>query len=211
MARYGIRPRDAIGGVGMPRLRAIAKRLRPDHDLALALWATGVHEARLLATMVDDPTAVTESQMETWAADFDSWDLVDGACGNLFDRTPFAHAKAVEWAGRDEEYVKRAGFAMMAELAVHDTRSPDEAFAAFLPVIEREARDDRNYVKKAANWALRQIGKRDPALWTRAIEAAERIHRQGTSSARWIASDALRELRGAADATARRPRRAGRS
>jgi len=149
--------------------------------------------------MIDDPAAVTEDQMEAWAGDFDSWDLVDQCCGNLFDKTPFVWKKAEEWSGCQEDFVKRAGFSLMASLAVHDRRASDRSLAAFLPLIEREAWDGRNFVKKAVNWALRQIGKRNRQLNEQAIPCALRIQRQGTSSARWIAADALRELR------ARRP------
>jgi 3-methyladenine DNA glycosylase AlkD len=196
MARFGIRTDRALGGVGLPRMRALAKRVGRRHDLALGLWDTGIDEARLVATMVDDPTSVTEDQMEAWVADLDSWDLCDGLCGNLFDRTPYAYAKAVEWSARQEEFVKRAGFAMMAELAVHDKTAPDESFAALLPVIEREAPDRRNFVRKAVNWALREIGKRNLALNEAAVATARRILQQGPRAARWVASDALRELTG---------------
>jgi 3-methyladenine DNA glycosylase AlkD len=198
MTRFGIETSRALG-VSMTKLRQMATRLGRDHALAAGLWRSGIHEARILASIVDVPAEVTAEQMESWAAEFDSWDLVDQCCGNLFCRTPHAWTKAVEWAGRDEEFVKRAGFSLMAYLAVHAKAAPDESLAAFLPVIEREAADGRNFVKKAVNWALRQIGKRNSALNQAAIEAAERIHVQGSPSARWIASDALRELK------ARRP------
>jgi 3-methyladenine DNA glycosylase AlkD len=195
MARFGITTNRALGGISVPSLRALARRLGKDHDLAAALWASGIHEARLLAGMVDDPLAVTEAQMEAWAAEFDSWDVVDGTCGSLFDKTPFAWAKAVEWSARPEEFAKRAGFTLMAMLAVHDKRSPDRRFEAFLPIIEREAGDPRNFVRKAVNWALRQIGKRNAALNARSIATAERILANGPRPAKWVASDALRELR----------------
>ena len=193
MARYGIPTGDALG-VRVPDLRRLAKDIGRDHGLALGLWDTGVHEARLLATMVAVPGEVGEDLMESWVADFDSWDLCDQACSNLFDRTPWAYGKAVEWAGRESEFQKRAGFAMMAVLAVHDKKAEDDAFTVFLPLIEREAGDNRNFVKKAVNWALRQIGKRNLALNGLAIETAGRIQEQGSPSARWIAIDALREL-----------------
>lgn len=195
MARFGIAMGGTLGGISVPTLRAMAKRLGKDHGLAAGLWASGIHEARILAALVDDPAQVTEQQMEAWAADFDSWDVVDGACSSLFDKTPFAWTKAVEWSSRDEEFVKRAGFAMMATLAVHDKKAADSSFIALLPMIEREAGDRRNFVRKAVNWALRQIGKRNAALNRAAIATAERIHREGARSARWVASDALRELR----------------
>jgi 3-methyladenine DNA glycosylase AlkD len=194
MSRFGIATESALGGWSVPDLRSFAKRLGRDHELALCLWSSGIHEARQLAAMVDDPGSVTNDQLEEWAADFASWDIVDGACG-LFASTRFAYAKAYEWSSREEEFVKRAAFVLMAYLAVHDKGAPDEQLAEFLPVIEREAWDKRNFVKKAVNWALRQIGKRNLALNKAAIDAATRIHAQGTSPARWIATDALRELR----------------
>jgi 3-methyladenine DNA glycosylase AlkD len=195
MARFGIDTKRALGGSRLPDLRALARRIGTDHKLAQQLWRSKVHEARLLAAMVDDPSQVTEEQMETWAKDFDSWDVVDGACCTLFDRTPFAWDKAVQWSEREEEFVKRAGFVLMACLAVHDKKSPDARFESLLPIIEREAGDRRNYVRKAVNWALRQIGKRNLRLNRQAIGTGERILKNGPRSARWVASDALRELR----------------
>ena len=193
MARFGINPHNTLG-VSVPTLRKLAREIGRDHALAQELWASGVHEARMLAALVDDPRQVTEEQMERWVADFDSWDVCDGCCGDLFDKTPFAYRKAVEWAGRDGEFVKRAGFALMAWLAVHDKRAPDEAFLEFLPAIKRESADARNFVKKAVNWALRQTGKRNAARNTAAIQTAQEIHDMGSRPGRWIASDALREL-----------------
>jgi 3-methyladenine DNA glycosylase AlkD len=201
MARYGINPVNTLG-VSVPRLRALAKRIGRDHALAAELWATGVHEARSLAGLVDDPALVTAGQMERWVKEFDSWDICDGVCSNLFDKTPFAYAKAVAWSARSAEYVKRAGFVLMAALAVHDKKAPDERFRNFLPLIERESTDERNFVKKAVNWALRQIGKRNSALHGRAVAAAKRIRSIDSRSARWIAADALRELE--SDAVRRR-------
>lgn len=196
MARFGINTKRALGGSRLPDLRALAKRIGTDHELALQLWRSKVHEARILAPMVDDPAQVTEEQMEAWAKEFDSWDVVDGACCTLFDRTPHAWDKAVQWSEREEEFVKRAGFTLMACLAVHDKKSPDARFESLLPIIEREAGDRRNYVRKAVNWALRQIGKRNLRLNQQAIRTAERILEKGPRSARWVASDALRELTG---------------
>jgi 3-methyladenine DNA glycosylase AlkD len=193
MAGYGINPQNTYG-VSVPVLRKMAREIGRDHLLAQELWASGVHEARMLASMIDDPRLITEEQMEGWAADFDSWDVCDQCCGNLFDKTEFAYRKAVEWAARDEQFVKRAGFALMAWLAFHDKRAPDGAFLAFLPVIMRESADGRNYVKKAVNWALRQVGKRNAALNIMAIEAATEIQATGSKPGRWIAADALREL-----------------
>ena len=163
MARYGIKVDDAWG-VPVTELRRIARRLGRDHETALELWRTGCHEARLLAAFVDEPARVDEEQMERWAADFDSWDLCDEVTTDLFDQTPLAWTKAVEWAGRPEEFVKRGGFALMAGLAVHDKAARDEAFMELLALVEREAFDERNFVRKAVNWALRNIGKRDLAL-----------------------------------------------
>jgi 3-methyladenine DNA glycosylase AlkD len=193
MARYGISTQNTLG-VSVPALRKMAREIGRDHLLAQQLWSSGVHEARILASMVDDPRLVTDQQMEAWAADFDSWDVCDQCCGNLFDKTEIAYRKAVEWAARDEEFVKRAGFALMAWLAFHDKRAPDEAFLEFLPVIKRESVDGRNYVKKAVNWALRHIGKRNAALNIMAIQTAKEIQAAGSKPGRWIASDALREL-----------------
>jgi 3-methyladenine DNA glycosylase AlkD len=198
MARFGINTADAFG-ISIVELHKIARPLRGDHDLALALWFTGNHEARLLAGLIDDAKRVTEEQLELWVAGFDSWDVCDQVCSNLFDRTPWAYAKAVEWSAREEEFVRRAGFVLMACLAVHDKEAPDEAFLRFLPIIAAAADDERNFVKKAVNWALRQIGKRNMALNAAAIAAAERLRAAaGSRSARWIAADALRELTSAA-------------
>lgn len=191
MARYGISSMGTLG-VPMPSLRKMARELGKNHELALALWDTGVHEARILAVYIDDPSQVSESQMERWASEIDTWDVCDQACGNLFDRTPFAVGKAFEWSERDETFVKRAGFVLMAELAVHDKTLPDETFQAFLPVILRHSNDERNFVKKAINWALRQIGKRNSRLNRAAIEAAEKIQDSASPAARWVAADALR-------------------
>jgi 3-methyladenine DNA glycosylase AlkD len=193
MARYGIDASHAHG-VTAPVLHRMAKEIGRDHALALDLWASGVREARLLAALIDNPKQVTEDQMERWAADMTSWDVCDCCCNYLFIRTPFAHEKAAEWSGRDAEFVKRAGFVLMACLAVHDRRASDEAFLAFLPLIRRESVDDRNFVRKAVNWALRQIGKRNQPLNAAAIATAEAIRAEGTRAGRWIAGDALREL-----------------
>jgi len=192
MVRFGINPAGTLG-VSIPTIRALAKGRR-DHQLALDLWASGIHEARILAAMVDDPAQVTEAQMEAWVLDFDSWDVCDQVCMNLFDRHPNAFIKVEEWAGRPEEFVKRAGFALMAVLAWHDKTAADEQFLAFLPIIQREADDKRNFVKKAVNWALRQIGKRNPVLNQAAIQIARELMQSESSTARWVATDALREF-----------------
>lgn len=193
MARYGINT-DAAFGVTIPELRALAKRLGRRQDLSLALWDTGFHEARILAGMVGEPAEVDAGQMETWAAAFDSWDLCDQVLMNLFEKTDLRWAKAHEWAGRDAEFVKRAGYALMARLAVSDKQADDDRFAALLPLIERAADDPRNFVKKAVNWALRQIGKRNRRLHPQALACAERIAARDSKPARWIANDAIREL-----------------
>ncbi len=206
MARYGITIGDAFG-VSVYELRRRAKVLGRDHDLALALWATGNHEARLLASMVDDPALVTEEQMEAWAAAFDSWDVCDQVTSNLFDKTPFAYDKVREWSAAGDEWVKRAAFATAAALAVQDKKAADEPFLEILELCRREAGDDRNYVKKAVNWALRNIGKRNLRLHAAAVATAEAIlaaaeelaaadrKDPAARSGRWIARDALRELR----------------
>lgn len=205
MARFGLAGDRRLGGIPVPVLRKMAKLVGKDHGVAVELWDSGIQEARLLAAMVDDPKAVTEEQMERWANDFDAWDIVDCVCGDLFDKTPFVYRKAVEWSEREEEFIKRAAFTLIAEAAVHDKAATDETFIELLPLIEREAGDERHYVRKAVNWALRQIGKRNPALNLVAIDAAMRIQSNGFRSARWVASDALRELR--SDAVQQRLRR----
>jgi 3-methyladenine DNA glycosylase AlkD len=194
MARLGINPRNTLG-VSIPTLRRIARQAGKDHRLAQELWKSGIHEARILAALVDVPEQVTEAQMERWVKDFDSWDVCDQVCSNLFDKTRFARRKAIEWSKRDEEFVKRAGFVMMAALAVHDKSAPDVVFRKFLRLVQRGATDDRNFVKKAVNWALRQIGKRNAALNRAAQATAREIQQIDSRAARWIAADALRELK----------------
>lgn len=178
----------------MPEIRKLARSIKKDHALALELWETGIHEARIMASLIDAPKLVTSQQMDAWVKDFHSWDLCDQVCGNLFDRTAFAIEKALLYSSHSEEYIKRAGFVLMAEFAVHDKKADNEAFIALMPVIEREAWDDRNFVKKAVNWALRQIGKRNPELRVAAIACANRMLQQNTKAAKWIATDALKEL-----------------
>lgn len=193
MARFGINAKSTLG-ISIPKLRNIAKRIGKDHSAAEALWSSEIHEARILACFVDDPRQVTEEQMESWVREFDSWDVCDQVCACLFDRTPFAYEKAVEWAVRKEEFVKRAGFVLMAALAVHDKKAQDEKFVRFLPFIQQESIDNRNFVKKAVNWALRQIGKRSLLLNQMSVQTAKDIQRVDSKAARWISSDALREL-----------------
>ena len=193
MARFGINP-DNTYGVSIPNLRRMAKEIGKDHTLAQQLWSSGIHEAKILAGMIDVPEIVTEKQMEQWVKGFDSWDVCDQVCMNLFEDTPFASKKAVAWSKRKEEFVKRAGFVLMARLAVSDKKAADEKFLRFLTIIKREATDNRNFIKKAVNWALRQIGKRNRRLNKKAIETAKEIQKINSKSAKWIASDALREL-----------------
>lgn len=197
MARFGIVSEKAFG-VAAPDLKAVAKEAKKStsdrHALALELWKTGIHDARAVAYLVDDPKQVSPEQMDAWARDFDNWAIVDGTCGHLFCRTSHAYENAFEWSEHEEEFVKRAGIVLMAWLAVHDKKADDEKIAAFLPVLERHADDARNFVKKAVNWSLRQIGKRSLSLNKLAVETARRIKLQNTKPALWIASDALREL-----------------
>jgi len=195
MARFGINPHKTLG-ISIPHLRALAKQTGKNHGLAGQLWASGIHEARILAGLVDEPEKVTGRQMDKWARDFDSWDVCDGACMNLFDRLERAPEKAVQWSKRKEEFVKRAGFALMACLAWHSKTMKDRQFLRFLPIIKRESTDNRNYVRKAVNWALRQIGKRNLYLNKQAVKAAQSIKNMDSQAARWIAADALRELSG---------------
>jgi 3-methyladenine DNA glycosylase AlkD len=194
MKRVGINIERAIG-VGIPDCRRIATSRPDDHLLALSLWKTGIHEARITASMIDRPDDVTEDQMEGWVEDFDSWDLCDQVCGNLFSKTASALSTARRWCARDEEFVKRAGYAMIAERAAWGVGVSDAELLRQLPLIRRGATDERNYVKKAVSWSLRQIGKRNVSLNAAAIEEAERIEALDTKSSRWVASDALRELR----------------
>ncbi len=195
LTKFGIDNSLALG-VKMPILRAYVKahQLKHQHTLAIALWEEPYHEAKLIAPLVDDPQLVTEEQMEKWASDFYSWDIVDN-CMGLFAFTPYAHAKALTWINRPEEFVKRAGFVIIVTLAVHDKEAPDSYFIDFIPHIKEAACDERNYVKKAVNWALRQIGKRNLNLHTHAVEAALDIQHISCKTAKWIASNALRELR----------------
>jgi len=197
MAAFGIKAANTLG-VSMPAIRRLARDIGRDHALAKALWETGVHEARILAGLVDELELVTDEQMERWVNDFDSWDVCDQVCGSLFDRTPVAYDKALEWSRRDGEFVKRAGYVLMATLAVHDKKADDRRFLPFLMAIRAGADDERNFVKKAVNWALRQIGKRSLALHSEAVKLARELRQERSASARWIASDALRELEGAA-------------
>jgi len=194
MARFGIRPAKAYG-VATPTIRSIAKTLGRDTALASALWSTNVLEARVLAAMIADPLQITEAEVERWVRDFDCWPVCDSACIGLFWKTPFAWRKVSEWSRREPEYERRAAFALLAALAVHDRKATDRQFRAALRLIPKAARDERNFVKKAVNWALRQAGKRNPELRATAIAIAESLAASESRSARWIGHDALRELR----------------
>lgn len=193
MARFGINASHAFG-IKLPVLRAIAKPYRKNHTLALELWQTGYHEARLMAIFIDDPKLLTVKQMESWIKDFNSWDIVDQACSHLFSKHPEAYDKVKEWAQLEPEYERRTAFSLIAMLAVHDKKAPNEKFLALFPIIEQYAFDNRNFVRKAVNWALRQIGKRHAILNLAAIACAKRIKEQNNKSGNWIANDALREL-----------------
>jgi 3-methyladenine DNA glycosylase AlkD len=193
LSHFGIKDDKALG-VKIPLLRQLAKKIGKDHYLALELWDTDIHEARLLATMIDNPELVTAKQFDSWVGDFDSWDICDQCCG-LFAKTPFALDKIKQYSASNEEFVKRTAFVLICALVFCNKKADDGFFMSFFELIEREAWDDRNFVRKAVNWALRQIGKRNEELRLKAIESGERILAQGTRSARWIASDALRELR----------------
>ena len=194
MARFGIVGDNRLG-LSVPAMRSIARTLGRDHALALALWETGIPDARIVASMVTDPALLTSRQMDAWVKGFAAWDVCDQTCLNAFCKSPLAWSKVSVWAKRKDEFVRRAAFALLATLAVHDKRADDQTFIATLGLIETSACDDRNFVKKAVNWALRNIGKRNAVLRVAAIEAALRIQQQGTRPARWIAADALRELR----------------
>jgi 3-methyladenine DNA glycosylase AlkD len=204
MAYFGVHVPKAHG-ISVPVLQQFAKHIGKDHRLAQGLWTTGIHEARILATFIGEPEKVTAAEMERWVRDFNSWDIVDAACCYLYAHTKFAWKKAAEWSRRSKEFEKRAAFSLVAYLSYKDKGAPNARFLQFLKVIERDAHDERNFVKKAANWALRNIGKRNVRLNREAIRAAEGIRRQDSRAARWIAADALRELK--SDAVQKRLRR----
>jgi len=193
MAKYGMVVERRLG-VSIPSLRRVAKELGQDHKLALELWKTGIAEARLVAAMTDDPEKLTEGQMEDWVKGINSWDVCDQVCMNLFEKVPLAWKKIIDWSEREEEFVKRAAFALIACLAWHDKKAKDEKFIKLFPVIIRGATDERNFVKKAVNWALRNIGKRNLNLNKAAINTAREIQQIDSKAARWIASDTIREL-----------------
>lgn len=193
MRRYGMATNNRLG-VKVPEMRKIAKTIDQDHDLALALWETGVAEARIVAGMIADPLKLTEKQMDAWVKDIESWDVCDQLCMNLLEKSPYAHKKILEWSRRDEEFVRRAAYALIACLAWHDRQEGDDFFVSMLATIKKGSTDQRNFVKKAVSWALRNIGKRNIFLNHQAIRTAEEIAKIDSRSARWIATDALREL-----------------
>jgi 3-methyladenine DNA glycosylase AlkD len=192
--RFGITPKTEHLGISMPALRKLARKHRNDHAQTLELWASGIHEARILAALTEDPSQVNRAQANRWVRDFDSWDICDHVCGEVFPYVRFALERAHAWSGQRSEFVKRAGFVVMARMAVRRKDLPDEVFQKFLPIIRREATDERNFVRKAVNWALRQIGKRSAGLRRAAIAEAKAIAKIDSRAARWIAADALREL-----------------
>ncbi|MEZ5800344.1 MAG: DNA alkylation repair protein [Nitratireductor sp.] len=193
MARFGIETGTALG-VSMPGIRSVAARISHDHQLAEDLWQSGIHEARIMAGLVDRPHWVTPDQMKRWTADFNSWDVCDQICGSLFDKTPLTDAMIVEWAESEHEFVKRAAFATIAWKSVHDKKADDIGFVPFLALIRKASTDHRNFVKKAVNWALRQIGKRSAQLHAPALELAHELASGNDKTARWIGRDAAREL-----------------
>ncbi len=193
MEKYGITPENAFG-IKIPILRKLAKEIGTDHKLALDLWDLNYRETRILASMIDDPDFVTESQMERWASDFDYWEICDQCIMSLFERTKYAYQKVIDWTKREEEYVKRAGYVLIARLAVSDKKADDDVFISFLPLIQKGASDPRNMVKKSVNWALRQIGKRNRDLNKEAIMISNEILHMDFPSAKWVAKDALKEL-----------------
>ncbi|MCX6169687.1 MAG: DNA alkylation repair protein [Ignavibacteriales bacterium] len=194
MARFGIVSTNAFG-ISAPMIKSIAKKIGKNHELALELWNTGYYDARVIAFLIDDPKLVTKTQMNSWICDFDSWAICDGTCCYLFRKTPFAFEKILEWADRKEEFVRRTAFSLIAYIAVHDKKRDDKEFLQFFPLIKKYSVDERNFVKKAVNWALRQIGKRSNFLNKEALKLAKEIKTIDSKSARWIASDAIRELK----------------
>jgi 3-methyladenine DNA glycosylase AlkD len=193
MARYGL-PSDKAFGVPVSKIQKLAKQVGRSHALAEALWKTGWYEARMLAAYVDEPEQVTPQQMDRWCADFDNWGIVDTVCFVLFDRSPHAWSKVAPWSKRSDEFGKRAGFVLLACLAAHDKRAEDKAFAKCLPLVERGAQDERNFVKKGVSWALRMVGRRSRALNAQAVAVARRLTESLSASAQWVGKVALKEL-----------------
>lgn len=196
MARFGIHTKNRTYGASMPFLRKLGKQIGKDHGSALKLWESGIHEGRILAGLVDEPEKVTSKQMDSWVNDLDSWDVCDQLCMNLFRYTKFAYQKAFKWTRSSKEFVKRAGYVMMATLAAGDKKASNAKFERFYAVIRKGSTDERNFVKKAVNWSLRQIGKRNKQLNGSSMKLAKVILKMDSKAARWIANDALRELKG---------------
>lgn len=194
MARFGIRPKTKVYGISIPELRKIARVIKKDHKLALSLWNSKIHEARILAGFIGNAEELTEGEMEEWVKGFDSWDVCDQVCSSLLDKTKFAYRKVFEYSERKEEFVRRTAFTLIACLSVHNKTLKDKDFIKFFPLIKKASTDERNFVKKAVNWALRQIGKRNKALNKEAIKLAKEIQKIESKSAKWIANDAIREL-----------------
>lgn len=194
MARFGIRPRTKVLCISMPKLRKLAKRIGKDHDLALELWDLGIHEARILACLIENEGEINEEQMEDWVGGFDSWDICDQACMTLFYKSELAIKKIRKWAESEKEFVRRTAFSLIAVLAAKDKKMKDRDFVDFFPIIKKYSIDERNFVKKSVNWAIRQIGKRNKALNKKAVKLSVEIKRIDTKATRWIASNALREL-----------------
>ncbi|MBI2680924.1 MAG: DNA alkylation repair protein [Candidatus Solibacter usitatus] len=197
LARFGINATNALG-VSVANIQVLGKRLGRSHELALALWRTGCYEARMLTSFVDEPACVTPAQMDRWCRDFDNWGICDTVCYHLFDRTPHAWSKVVQWSDQPDEFVKRAAFALLASLAGHDKNASDEQFLATLPLIERASSDERNFVKKGVSWALRRIGRRSAALHAASMTLARRLAESPSSAARWVGKDTLRDITSAA-------------
>ena len=194
MARFGIKPKTKVYGIAIPELRKIAKSIRKDHELAQKLWDSKIHEARILAGMIADSDKLTLGQIKRWVGDFDSWDICDQVCMNLFDKSELARKQIFKFANSKEEFVKRTAFSLMAALASHSKEMKDKDFVKFFSLIKKASTDERNFVKKAVNWALRGIGKRNKELNVQALKLAREIQDGPSKSAKWIAGDAIREL-----------------
>lgn len=194
LTRFGIVTNKAFG-VSMANIQKVAKQCGRSHALAEALWKTGWYEARMLASLVEEPAKVTPAQMDRWCRDFDNWGICDTVCFKLFDQSPHAFAKVIKWSASKDEFVKRGAFALLASLALHDKSSPDDPFLKMLPLVERAADDERNFVKKGVSWALRAIGHRNPKLHKAALELATKLAVSPDVTARWIGRDAVKDLR----------------
>ena len=193
VGRFGIKTENNLGN-SVTNLRNFAKKIGKNHKLAVELWNSGIRDARMVAACIEDPKTVSEEQIDSWVSDFDSWDICDHTCGHLIDKTPFAYKKVKEWSKRKKEFEKRAGFALIAWLAVHDKSADNAKFDEFLNIIKEESTDKRNYVRKAVNWSLRNIGKRNISMNKKAIKISKEIQKIESKTAKWIANDAIREL-----------------